>query len=255
MTNPKYSSRELPTTKEIQTALSKADTIYKDEFQRLRVKAVISLVYKFGKRRSEITRLKMSDLKTEKDFLHITFTISKKHKKGLFQYIKAQQKLIKKGTLTQQILDNKTHSQLRQEWQEWTQTREGQKTRQDTRTKRLALKDTYCQHIIDYYEYMKNSYPDVAYLFPRSRYSFGKLVRIDKDKPVSGRHLLRIIKPLDTTLWLHLFREGFGAKIAIEQGNTVTSVAMIKEYLDLENESTAWNYVRRHSIQTIPTET
>jgi hypothetical protein len=67
--------------------LEKADLI-PNKYFRFRVKALIALVKKFGKRRKELSILERADLKREGHFLYVTFTIAKKHKKGLFQYFK-----------------------------------------------------------------------------------------------------------------------------------------------------------------------
>ena len=75
----------MPTEKEIEKLLKKAETL-KDEYFQLRAKAIIGLVKVFLKRRGELCFLEMTDLTVEKGFLSITFTICKKSKKGLFQY-------------------------------------------------------------------------------------------------------------------------------------------------------------------------
>ena len=82
-----YKNRGILTAQEIDEMLNKADLI-ESEYFRLRVKALISMVKKFGKRRAEVSELKRSDLKKEKGYLYITFTLRKKHKLGLFQYLK-----------------------------------------------------------------------------------------------------------------------------------------------------------------------
>ena len=76
-----------------------------------------------------------------------------------------------------------------------------------------------------------------------------------EDKHLSGRQLLRLIKPLAPTMWLHLLREGKGAEISRDKGMNITAVTEVKNMLDLENEETAWRYVRRYAIQEAKTET
>jgi hypothetical protein len=44
---------------------------------------------------------------------------------------------------------------------------------------------------------------------------------------------------------MHLFRETKGAEVAKKFGRTLNSIYEVKEALDLEDESTAWNYVKR----------
>ena len=50
MSNPKFKKQGIVTAKELDAILNKADKI-KDKYFRLRVKALIALVKKFGKRR------------------------------------------------------------------------------------------------------------------------------------------------------------------------------------------------------------
>jgi integrase len=89
MTNPNriYSDREPLSNEEIDTMLLEADEI-PDDYFRLRVKALIGIAKKFGKRKSEIAALERSDLKGESGQLYVPFTLRKKHKKDLFQYLK-----------------------------------------------------------------------------------------------------------------------------------------------------------------------
>jgi len=84
MTNPKkeYAKREPLANDEILAMLKKADEI-KNEYFRLRVKALIGLLKKFGKRRIEIARLKRSNLEVKEDYLYVTFTLAKKRKDNL----------------------------------------------------------------------------------------------------------------------------------------------------------------------------
>lgn len=74
-------NRAIPTEKEIDASISKADQL-PNEYFRLRAKAIIGLVKVFGKRRGELSRLEMADLTVEGGFLNITFTIEKKSKKA-----------------------------------------------------------------------------------------------------------------------------------------------------------------------------
>ncbi len=52
----KYENREIPTNKEIDAMLEKADLIPNNYF-RLRMKCLVALVKKFGKRRKELAIL------------------------------------------------------------------------------------------------------------------------------------------------------------------------------------------------------
>lgn len=99
MTNPKteYKDRGILSTEEIDLMIEAADTIKQpistktkqpNPFYVLRAKALVAIVKKFGKRRIEIGRLRRKDINIVGDSLEFTFTIAKKHKKGLFQYMK-----------------------------------------------------------------------------------------------------------------------------------------------------------------------
>lgn len=107
LTNPNkaYKNRTILSTQEIDKMLGKADKIT-DEYQQKRVKALIGLVKKFGKRRSELARLQINDLIIQNSYLEIKWTISKKHKKGLFQYFAFTKKLIKLGKLPSNYLES-----------------------------------------------------------------------------------------------------------------------------------------------------
>lgn len=255
MTNPNkaYKNRSILSNSEITLMLSKADLI-SNELRRLRAKALISLLKKFGKRRSEISRLKIINLIINNNYLEITWTISKKHKKGLFQYFGYCKKLIKLGKLPSNYLENKTYTELFSEWQTWTTTKEGFRVKTEERTKKLSVKDQYAKMIIEYWEYMKANHPGAAYLFASCQYAFGNMYSVSYDSHLSGRHLLRIIKPLNPNAWLHLFRETKGAELAKEYGNNLTGITQVKETLDLEKEETAYRYTRRYSIQEIKPE-
>ena len=253
--NRKYRSRPVLTDMEISIMLTKADGI-PDEYFRLRVKALIALVKKFGKRRSEIASLQREDLKVEPDgFLYVTFTIRKKHKRGLFQYLKYLQKQIRDEKLSREFVNSKQLAELNEEWREWQKTEEGCQVKEEKRTKKLALEDKYCRLIIEYADFLKAKYPDAKFLFPSGRTVFGQSYMVYGDRHLSGRQLLRLIKLLNPKAWLHLFRETKGAEIARTEGNKLTTVYEIRDTLDLEKEETAYRYVRRYAVQEIPSET
>jgi site-specific recombinase XerD len=82
-------NRDPLSNEEIDLMITEAGKIEQDYF-RFRVKALIGLVKKFGKRMSEIAVLKREDLKVENGKLLVTFVLRKKHKKGFFQYLSAR---------------------------------------------------------------------------------------------------------------------------------------------------------------------
>jgi len=248
MPNPSeaYKNREIPTNREIDAMLEKAELI-PNRYFRLRVKALISLVKKFGKRRKELSILERADLKREGHFLYVTFTIVKKHKRGLFQYFK----FLKKEDPSRL---NKSYPELVAEWQQWRETELGQHVKKERRTKRVNTRDKYAKLILEYLDYLEAYIPKAKFLFPSGKAIFQNYF-VYEDKHLSGRQLLRLIKPLNRKMWLHLLRETKGAEISRDLGMNITAVTEVKNMLDLEREETAWNYVRRYAVQEVKTET
>lgn len=243
----KIKKRDLPTDQEVQETLDKANEI-KNVYFRLRVKALVALAKKFGKRRAEVGGLKLNDLEVKEGYLYVTFTLRKKHKLGLFQYIKHLRKLENPQLLNKPLLE------LEQEWKIWQQSEQGCHIKEEKRTKKVSLEDKYAKLILEYMEFLTVNHPEVTYLFPSGKAIFSNYF-IDNSKPLSGRQLLRLIKPLNKRLWLHLFRELKGSEIARDMGDNIIAVAQVKETLDLERETTAWNYIHRYAAQTMKAET
>jgi hypothetical protein len=146
-------------------------------------------------------------------------------------------------------------TELQLNWKEWQQTEEGVRRKEEKRTKAVDLSDKYAVHILLYLEYLKKNFPRTKYLFPSGREVFGeRYVLTRKDKHLTGRQILRLIKPLNLTAWMHLFRETKGAEIAKAEGNRLLAVYEVRSTLDLEKEETAYRYVRRYAIQEMKTE-
>ena len=214
---------------------------------RLRVKAVVALAKKFGKRRSEIVSLKMNDLRIDSEYLFVTFNLRKKHKCGFFQYLQFLQEE------DPDSLD-KPHNVLKLEWRDWTLTERGYDLKKDTRTKKVSVRDKYAKMIWKYRMFLRENFPDVNFLFPSGRMVFGEYYKIIGDKHLTGSHLLEIVKQLDPKCWLHLFRETKGSEIAKRLGHTLTAVYTVRDVLDLVKESTAFRYIRRYGIQEMESE-
>jgi len=250
MTNPKpeYKSRGILTNQEIDLMLDEANKLPTVFFQ-LRAKALICLVKKFGKRRSEIARLTIDDLKPTETDLEITFTLSKKHKRGLYQYLKSIEKEIKKGKTDRQYILNLPFPEIKNLHKEWQQTELGHNYKDSKSLHSISLSDKYAMPILEYLKFLKKNYPSCRFFFPSGLTVFGTTYLIYRDKHLSGSQLLRIIKPLKHDAWLHLFRETKGAEIAKVNGRTLTAVYEVKEGLDLENEETAYRYVRRYATK------
>jgi len=229
-------NRPMPTEKEIETLLNKADKLDNLYFQ-LRAKAIIGIVKVFGKRRGELCLLEMTDLTVENGFLNITFTICKKSKKGLFQYFEF---LKKKGDPE---LLNKPLPILQQEHKLWNETLEGSRLKKVRRPKQTPISDKYARLIVAYFEYMKKTYPNVKFLFPSGKEMFGSRYLLNNQKALSGRQILNIVKELDPSVWMHLYRKLKGSEVARKYGRTLDSAYNVKTTLDLERTETALRYI------------
>jgi hypothetical protein len=246
-------NRPMPTEQEIDLILAKADKL-EPEYFKLRAKAIIALIKIFGKRRAELGLLEPKDLTFEGEFLYVFFTICKKSKRGLFQYLKF---LKKQGDPA--LLD-KPLPVLEAECREWNKTKEGSRTKLYRRQKATPLSDKFAKLIIAYYEYMKAEYYDPAteqwkikFLFPSGKEMFGADYYVSTDKAISGRQLLAIYKELDPLViidgkiisggWLHLYRKLKGSQVARKYGRTLDSAYQVKTTLDLERTETALRYI------------
>lgn len=236
-------NREPITDQEIEAMLKKADKI-KNQYFKLRAKAIVALAKIFGNRRSEIASLKITNLKIEGNELLVTFTLSKKRKRGLFQYTKFLESKIKKGEMLHFELESKTQKQLETEWREWQKTKEGIHVKEFKSLKSEELTSPFVQIIIEYWDYVKNNFPNAKFLFPAGKAIYNKYM-VNNEEHLQGQSLLLIVKDLDPNLWLHLFRELKGGEVAKAFGRTIQSVYEVKDTLDLEKEETAWHYVKR----------
>jgi hypothetical protein len=236
-------NRNSITDEEIQSMLKKADKI-ENKYFKLRAKAIVALAKIFGNRRNEIASLKITDLKIEGSELVVTFTLSKKRKRGLFQYTKFLESKIKKGEMLHSELESKTQKQLSDEWEKWQLTKEGVHVKVIKSLKSEELTSPFVQIIIEYWEYVKNNFPNAKFLFPTGKAIYSKYM-VNNEEHLQGQSLLLIVKDLNPDLWLHLFRELKGGEVAKAFGRTIQSVYEVKDTLDLEKEETAWGYVKR----------
>jgi hypothetical protein len=148
----------------------------------------------------------------------------------------------------------KSLAELKLEWKIWNKTEAGYRVKEEKRIKSVDVNDKYARLILDYLDYLNDHYPCVRYVFPSGTEVFGTSYVVFEDEHLSGRQLLRLIKPLNESVWLHLFRETKGAEIAREKGRTLDAVYSVRETLDLENETTAYRYVRRYAVQEMKSE-
>jgi hypothetical protein len=160
----------------------------------------------------------------------------------MFQYIKFLQDKIKKGEIPIADLSSKSYSELHQAWETWAKTEEGIKFKIVKKPKATPINDKYGKLIFEYYSYMLKHFPRCQYFFP----SGVRRYILRNDQHLTGRHLLRIVKQLDKTLWLHLFRKGKGSEVAKKYGRTLDSAFQVKETLDLERTETALRYIEEN---------
>lgn len=127
------------------------------------------------------------------------------------------------------------------------------------RTKRFPITSKYAHYIMKYQAYMKKHHPKCQYLFPSTHSIFGSALAFYKNKHISGRQILRIIKQLNPKAWPHLFRETRGAEVVRaderKRGEaSLMTVYRVKRALDLESATTAWNYINRYATETLEME-
>ena len=76
----RFNRKTVISDEEFQEMLNRAEEIT-DKFFRLRALALLCVLRLTGKRREEIARLEMNDVKIENNLLNLTFTLEKKRKK------------------------------------------------------------------------------------------------------------------------------------------------------------------------------
>ena len=126
------------------------------------------------------------------------------------------------------------------------------------REKKFPLKNRFTQFILDYWRWMQKHHPECKYLFPSVTNVFGQALAFHRDKHLTGRQILNIIKDLNPKAWCHLFRETRAANvIRADQAKgklDIFTVYKVMFSLDLERESTAWNYIRRYASEVVSPE-
>jgi len=123
------------------------------------------------------------------------------------------------------------------------------------RIKKFDLTSRYATMILDYLRYLKTQYPSCQFLYPSGRMIFGDYF-VDTSKALKAQEIWRIIKALNPKDWPHLHRERRAVKrIHADEKKfgeaKIETVYAVKRILDLERESTAWNYIRRHESQRV----
>lgn len=164
-----------------------------------------------GKRRSEIATLQKDDLTIEEPYLFARFTVRKKRKKDIHGL---------------------------------------------QRTKKFLLTSPYAQAILRWLVFINDKAPGNPNLFPRIKNYFGQTIAIHPTEAMKPQAVWRILKKLNPQDWPHLHRERRAVKVIRADEKlfgraTLETVYKIKRRLDLEDESTAYNYINRHETQIV----
>jgi len=167
-----------------------------------------------GKRRSEIVSLERSDITTDDKFLYVRFTVVKKRKKNI---------------------------------------------RTLQRVKKFAYSSNWATMIVEYLDYLKERWPDSKFVYPAIRSIFGFSMLLDNSKHAEPQEIWRIIKTLNPNDWPHQHREKRAVKVIrnaeAKTGNAdLNTVYQVRDVLDLERETTAYNYIRRFQTQRVEDE-
>lgn len=167
-----------------------------------------------GKRRSEIASLEKKDISIDDMFLYVQFTVVKKRKKNL---------------------------------------------RTLQRTKKFLKTSKWATMIQNYLTYLEQHYPNYKFVYPKAHSLFGEAYLIDESKHADGQQIWRIIKTLNPNDWPHQHRERRAVKV-IRSAETkrgqadLNTVYQVRDVLDLERETTAYNYIRRFQTQRVEEE-
>ena len=127
-----------------------------------------------------------------------------------------------------------------------------------SRIKKFNLQGRLAQNILAYRNYVKTHFPLSIYLFPAAHCVFGQSYIIFPDRHADPKEIWRIIKALNSNAWPHLFRETRGAEVVQEDERkgtvSIFTVYRVKHALDLEKETTAWNYINRYASEVVKEE-
>jgi integrase len=167
-----------------------------------------------GKRRSEIVSLEKTDITQDDSYLYVRFTVMKKRKKNI---------------------------------------------RTLQRVKKFARSSNWATMIVEYLDYLKERWPDSKFVYPAIRSIFGFSMLLDNSKHAEPQEIWRIVKTLNPNDWPHQHREKRAVKVIrnaeAKRGSAdLNTVYQVRDVLDLERETTAYNYIRRFQTQRVEDE-
>jgi len=167
-----------------------------------------------GKRRSEIASLERPDITMDSKFLYVRFTVVKKRKKNI---------------------------------------------RTLQRIKKFTVDSQWAQYIIEYLRFLENEFQGSKYVYPSVRYFFGKGYVMNPTEHAKPQEIWRIVKKLNEEDWPHQHREKRAVKVIRADESRfgeckLETVYRVRNALDLERETTAYNYIRRFETQKVEEE-
>jgi ribosomal protein L40E len=213
--------------------------LIKDEFFRLRAKAVLCLLRLTGKRREEIAKVQFDFVKIEYGFLSVTFELEKKKRR-------------KKICAECGAVNSKASSFCKKCGSNISEIETRSNKKPDLSTKSIPLTDPLAQPISKYVNYLRNRVLEPKFLFPSGKSVFGNYFLI-QDRHLTGRQIFNIVRNISETIWPHLFRETVGADV-IKADSTIIGAFKVMNRLDLENYETGFHYLKRYASDIIQRE-
>ena len=119
----------------------------------------------------------------------------------------------------------------------------------------MSLKDPLVYPILDYKNYIDETYPDSKEFWLHVRPVFGNYV-IYPDKGIQGRQVYNVVRDAGdlagVDVWPHLFRETAGAE-EIRKDPSTFGLRKVMNRIDV-TERTAWHYAERYVLSVIDRE-
>jgi len=196
---------------EFQAMLSRAAADRPHPYYAIRDRAVLCILWKTGKRRGEVARLRASDLHVDREAgrLNVTFTVEKKRKRGTLTQRRTKALLLRDPYI-QPILD-------------------------------------YLEYMRAHHPDCTYLFPSTRLTGFRG----DRTVTLIPDRHLTGQQIWNIVNRTNRMAWPHLFRETMGAKVVRRYGNDLAGVFAVKLHLDLERANTAMRYVERYGERLI----
>jgi integrase len=223
---------------EFELILKNANLI-KHEFFRLRALAILCLLRLTGKRREEIARVQFDFVEIENNFLNITFELEKKKRR-------------KKLCANCGVVNSKASLFCKKCGSNISDIEAKSNKKPDLSTKSIPLTDPLAEHILKYFDNLRNQMKEPKFLFPSGRMVFGNYFLI-QDQHLTGRQIFNIVRSVSASIWPHLFRETVGSDV-IKADPTIIGAFKVMNRLDLENYETGFHYLKRYASDIIQRE-